>query len=47
MVCLGFMLGGSCAYILVGGGEFFPSGGQGCVEVVCLGVSVESLSADD
>ena len=33
VVCLGFMLGGTCAYVLVGGGEFFPSGGQGYVRL--------------
>ena len=31
MVCVGFMLGMTCACILLEGSEFFPSDGQTCI----------------
>lgn len=49
VIFVGFMLGVTCACILVGGGEFCffsPSDEQGLCEVVYFGVSVEILSAD-
>ena len=47
VVCVGFMLGGTCACLLVGEGEFFPPLLSRSVLVVCLGVSVGSLSPLD
>ena len=46
MACASLVLGGICACILVGG-EFFPFDGDDPCEVMCFGVSVGSLSADD
>ena len=43
VVCVGCMLGGTCACLLVGGG-IFPSLTSRPVWVVCVGVSVGSLS---
>ena len=43
---VGFTLGRTCACLLRGGGEFFPSDGQGCVRWYSR-VSVGSWSADD
>ena len=46
VVCVGFMLGGTCACLLVGGGEFSPpSNEQGCVSGVFWGVSGKPVSS--
>ena len=48
VICVGFMLGGTCACILVGGGKFFsPLWWAVLCEALFFEVSVGSLSADD
>ena len=37
-VCVGFVLGGTCAFILVGRDEFFSLYWAGLCEEVCFGV---------
>ena len=37
VVCVDFMLGGTCAYILTGEGEIFASYGQDCVRWYVFG----------
>ena len=45
VLCVGFMLGGTCACVLVGRVVFFSLWWVGLCEVACFGVSVGSLSA--
>ena len=40
LACVGFMVEGTDACVLVGGARSCLSGGQGCSPVVCFGVSV-------
>ena len=47
VVCVGFVLGGTCVCILIGGGEFFFPLMDRICEVVGFEVSVASLSAND
>ena len=47
VACVGFMLEGTCACVLVRGDKFFPSDGQGRVRWIFWRVSTRILFADD